>query len=200
MSETFVDRAGSSPAIWLYRLLLVWLAWWALRLGSGAVSWCWLDLVNLAFHEAGHVFLQPFGKTIHYLGGTIGQLLVPGLLAGYFLLWQARGYASAVCVWWFGENLVNVSVYMADARSLALPLVGGGDHDWNELFFRFGVLTEPAVATISGVTRGAGVLVMAAGLVWGLYFALPAPRRELLREALTSRLPWVRRALTPDPW
>jgi hypothetical protein len=56
------------------------------------------------------------------------------------------------------------------------------------------------VATISGATRGAGALVMAAGLVWGLYFALPAPRRELLREALTSRLPWLHRALAPDPW
>jgi hypothetical protein len=200
MSETFVDREGSSPAIWLYRALLVWLAWWALRLGSGAAAWCWLDLVNLAFHEAGHVFLQPFGKTIHYLGGTIGQLAVPALLAGYFLLWQARPYASAVCVWWFGESLVNVSVYMADARRLALPLVGGGDHDWNELFFRFGVLTEPDVAAISGAVRALGVLAMVAGLLWGLCFALPSPKRERLAEAIGSRLPWTRRALGPDPW
>ena len=200
MDESFADRAGSSPALWLYRGLLVWLAWWMLRLGGGATSWCWLDLVNLAFHEAGHVFLSPFGKTIRYLGGTIGQLLVPGLLAVYFLLWQARPHASAVCVWWLGESLVNVSIYMADARSLALPLVGGGDHDWNELFFRFGALTEPEVAAISGAVRTLGVLSMGAGLVWGLYFALSAPRREAVREAVVSRLPWAGRALAPDPW
>jgi len=29
---------------------------------------------------------------------------------------------------------------MADARALELPLVGGGDHDWNTLFTRWNVL------------------------------------------------------------
>ena len=32
-------------------------------------------------------------------------------------------FAAAVCTWWVGENLINISVYMADARDLSLPLL-----------------------------------------------------------------------------
>lgn len=63
---------------------------------------------------------------------------------------------------------------MTDARDLALDLVGAGEHDWNELFFRFGVLDEPSVARISTTTRVTGLLVMAVGLGWAV-FALVRP-------------------------
>ncbi len=43
---------------------------WTLILASGYSDRCFLDLVNRAFHEAGHVFLTPFGETIHFLGGS----------------------------------------------------------------------------------------------------------------------------------
>ena len=36
-----------------------------------------LDGVNLAFHEAGHLFFAFFGQTLQFLGGTLGQLLFP---------------------------------------------------------------------------------------------------------------------------
>src|SRR5262249_30280440 len=88
------------------------------------------------------------------------------LLAGYFLRRDPpQPVGTAACVWWIGENLVNVSVYMADARDLALPLVGGGDHDWNELFYRFGLLGQESVSVVSGGTRGAGIVVMLLGLL-----------------------------------
>jgi hypothetical protein len=51
--------------------LLTLLLYWTLRLASGAEAAWILDLVNLAFHEAGHLFLAPFGRTLHYLGGTL---------------------------------------------------------------------------------------------------------------------------------
>ena len=37
-------------------VFLIVLAWWTVSLGSGISSWCFIDLVNLAFHEAGHLF------------------------------------------------------------------------------------------------------------------------------------------------
>ncbi len=169
-------RSGSS---WLPLSLTGLLAFWTARLVGDPGRGCFLDLVNLAFHEAGHLFLTPFGSTLHYLGGTFGQLAVPALLAGYFLLTgPARPLGGAVCAWWVGENLVNVSVYMADARDLALPLVGGGDHDWNELFYRFGLLGEDSVRVVSGGTRGAGVLLMIIGLAWVALFAFPSTTRD----------------------
>jgi hypothetical protein len=178
-----------------YALLLLPLAWWTFSLGTGLSTWCFLDYINLAFHEAGHIFLGFAGKTLHYLGGTLGQLLVPAALAAWFLLREEQPFAAALCCWWLGESLVNVSIYMADARSLQLPLVGGGDHDWNELFYRFGMLSEGAVNTTAGITHLLGAAVMLIGLAWSLLFILPQDRIEIVAGTLVSRWPWLARAL-----
>jgi hypothetical protein len=180
-------------------LLLLPLAWWTLTMGTGASSWCFLDFVNLAFHEAGHLFLSFAGTTVHYLGGTIGQLLVPAALAVYFLIKEEQPFAAAVCCWWLGESSVNVAIYMADARSLALPLVGGGDHDWNELFYRFGMLSESSVHAAARTTHLLGVWVMLLGLAWGLLFVLPASKRQQINMLLLARWPWLERALPLTP-
>lgn len=185
--------AARRGASWTALLLLPVLGFWTARLASGARTSCLLDLVNLAFHEAGHLFLIPFGSTMHYLGGTLGQLAVPALLAGYFLLRPpTRPLGAAFCAWWIGENLVNISVYMRDARDLALPLVGGGDHDWNELFYRFGLLGEDSVRTVAALTHRLGAAVMLAGMAWIACLALPGRPREALREAFRRHAPALR--------
>jgi hypothetical protein len=161
------------------RLALVALLLWVTqRLATRAWSGCFLDLVNLAFHEAGHVFLRPFGHVLHVLGGTLFQLLVPGLLVWYFLVRRREAFAAAACVWWLGESLINVAVYMADARDLQLDLVGSGEHDWNELFFRFHLLDEESVASVSAATHGLGVALMLLGLAWAALFVLPRAVRS----------------------
>jgi hypothetical protein len=124
---------------------------------------------------------------VHFLGGTLGQLLVPALLLVHFVRRGRQPVGAACCLWWVGQSLANVAIYMADARDLALPLVGGGDHDWNELFHRFGALDADAVARISGVTRAAGVLVMLGGLAWTGRSALSTDRAEATNEDGSSR-------------
>jgi hypothetical protein len=188
-------RTGSGVA-WPRILLVALLVWWTLRAAVSS-AWIFLDFVNLAFHEAGHLVLSFGGSTLHYLGGTLGQLLVPGLLAGYFLLYRQQPLGAAFCLWWLGENLVNVSVYMADARELALPLVGGGEHDWNELFFRWGLLDQDSVRRISGATHLLGGVVMLVGLAWCVLLALPRERRRRVRDSLVSRWPWLEPVLHP---
>jgi hypothetical protein len=179
------ERDAGGPVAIARGILAIVVAWWTIRLASGAASWCFVDFANLAFHEAGHVFLRPFGQTIHYLGGTVFQLAIPAILAGYFLLRRDEPFGAAFCAWWLGESLVNVARYMADARDWSMPLVGGGDHDWNELFYRFGVLDEPSVTAISSTTHGLGVVIMVLGLLWLGFFLLPG----WLRQAVTERLP-----------
>jgi len=179
--------------------LLVLLAWATERLATHAWRGCPLDLVNLAFHEAGHVFLRPFGHTLHFLGGTLFQLGVPLLLVWYFLFRRATAFAAAVCLWWAGESLANVAAYMADARTLELQLVGGGEHDWNELFYRFGLLGEDSVAAISAATHGAGVVVMLLGLAWGAVFVLPPAVRSDLVLRLAGVAPRAVRLVADPP-
>ena len=43
-----------------------------------------IDGVNLLFHEAGHVFFGILGQTMHFLGGTLGQLVFPVVTAVHF--------------------------------------------------------------------------------------------------------------------
>ena len=45
-----------------------------------------LHLVNLPFHEAGHIISRPFGAFITSLGGTPGQLLMPFICMGTLLI------------------------------------------------------------------------------------------------------------------
>jgi len=172
--------------------LIALLAWWTARLGSGAQQGCFLDLVNLAFHEAGHLFLAPFGTTMHFLGGTLGQLAVPAGLAVYFVRFRREPFAAAACAWWLGENLANISVYMSDARDLALPLVGGGDHDWNNLFYTFGLLGPDSVAAVSAWTHRAGTLIMVAALAWLATFLLTGETRQRFESAIDARFPILR--------
>jgi hypothetical protein len=65
---------------------------------------------------------------------------------------------------WLGETLLNIARYMADARVQELPLVGNGDHDWTEIFGRWGVLHLDG--RIAGMVRGAGVIVVIGAVVW----------------------------------
>jgi hypothetical protein len=59
---------------------------------------------------------------------------------------------------------MNIGRYMADARAQVLPLVGGGEHDWTEIFSRWGVL--PLDTRIGGFTRFLGLVLMAYALIW----------------------------------
>ena len=98
-----------------------------------------LDHANLLFHEAGHPIVGLFSSRLEPYGGTIGQLTFPVVLAISF--WRkglALSFAGAVI--WFFENCLNIAHYMADARTMQLPLVGGGDHDWNTIFSRWHLL------------------------------------------------------------
>jgi hypothetical protein len=59
---------------------------------------------------------------------------------------------------------LNIARYMADARALELPLVGGGDHDWNTIFTRWNVLSYDT--EIAGVVRFIGWTGMTLAALW----------------------------------
>jgi hypothetical protein len=102
-----------------------------------------LDSANLVFHEAGHPLAGFLSERLAVYGGTIAQLALP--LAAALSFWARRHTLGfALCVAWSCESLMNVATYMADARTLALPLIGGLDpdlyHDWREIFARWNML------------------------------------------------------------
>lgn len=122
-----------------------------------------LDSANLALHEAGHPIVGLFSERLMVYGGTIFQLAFPAVVAIHF---ARRGEPAGLALGlvWLGENLLNVARYMADARAQELPLVGGGEHDWTEIFLRWGVLQKDL--RIAGFTRWLGVALMVGAVVW----------------------------------
>jgi len=122
-----------------------------------------LDSFNLALHEAGHPLVGLFSERLMVYGGTLFQLGFPLAVAWHFRR-REHAVGVAVAVVWLGENGLNVARYMADARAQALPLVGGGDHDWTEILSRWGWLA--ADARLAGLLRLVATLVIGAACVW----------------------------------
>lgn len=123
-----------------------------------------LDHANLLFHEAGHPAVGLFSRRLETYGGTLGQLTFPVVLAVSF--WRkGEAISFAASVIWFFENWLNIARYMADARAQVLPLVGGGCHDWAEIFGRRWHIASHDTQ-IAAVVRTMGWLGMGTACVW----------------------------------
>ena len=142
------------------------LAWFLYLLKTADDGFIFLDHVNLVFHEAGHPIFGLFGGTLGLYGGTIGQLAIPA--AVWLAFWRQRDtIGCTVAGIWFFENFLNIARYMADARAQVLPLVGGGEHDWTEIFSRWGALnSDTAIAQWASAVGWVGMLAMGGWLVW----------------------------------
>jgi hypothetical protein len=122
-----------------------------------------LDNANLALHEAGHpIFGLLLGDRITVYGGTFAQLLFPSAASATF--WRRREALSfALCTVGLVEKFRTIARYMDDARAHVLPLVGSGEHDWTEIFSRWGVLSrDTGIAAFVTFLGCLGVLI-----AWG---------------------------------
>lgn len=120
---------------YLFIAILTFFTW---RIFSGEVILI-IDNADLIFHEAGHFILIFTGQTLRFLGGTLGQIFFPIVFAFSFLRYR-QYYSVTIMLWWLGENLTDIGIYMADARAQILPLIGG-EHDWAFLFAKFDLLS-----------------------------------------------------------
>ncbi len=142
-----------------------------------------LDAVDLGIHETGHLVFGPFGEFPGFAGGTLAQLIMPVLFAVYFRR-QGDRHAATVAHWWIAQNLWNISVYAADARAQALPLVGGGEHDWAYMLGRLGWLQLDT--RISRLIWLVGVLVYLVSIAQGVRYARAAPGESATAEGETA--------------
>ncbi|MHB8054183.1 MAG: hypothetical protein ACYDH3_02915 [Candidatus Aminicenantales bacterium] len=109
------------------------------------------------------MIFSPFGETLGIWGGTLLQLIMPVAFFAYFTL---RGEISgtAFSAFWFGESLLYSSAYIGDARAMELPLVGGGEHDWNIILSELGLLNSDRA--IADFVRFLGWAVMILAVLW----------------------------------
>lgn len=154
--------------------LIGWLVFYGLFLlyAARASDGLLIDNVNLVVHESGHLLFGWLGnQTIMVAGGTLMQLLVPFLLACFFVF-QRQPTGTAFCAFFFFENFLNIAPYMADARAQELQLVTVGDaenaiHDWFYLFSQVGLLRhDTQIASLVKALGWLGMFAVVGWLVW----------------------------------
>ncbi len=175
----FYVKPETNPLIFAGRALffLIILIWGSkfifTSLSSNAVMDSFWHLVNLPFHEFGHIIFRPFGRLMTSLGGSIAQVGLPLVCLVVFLIKTRDAFAASFALWWTGQNFMDLAPYINDARSLRLPLLGGntgrtspyGFHDWEFILKETGLARYDHVLAISAYTLG--TILMIGAFAWG---------------------------------
>ena len=177
----FYVKPETNPFIFGGRVLFFLVIFiWGLRfiftpMESNYVFDSFWHLVNLPFHEVGHIIFRPFGRLMTSLGGSIAQVLMPLICLVVFLVQTRDTFAASFALWWTGENFMDLAPYINDARSLTLPLLGGntgrtspyGFHDWEFILQKTKLLRYDHVLANSAYTLGTVLMICA--FAWGGY-------------------------------
>jgi hypothetical protein len=161
----FWSRVALLAAFSIWGLVLI-----GLDYRTGEIGTAFLHRPLLIFHEAGHVIFRLLGHWMMVLGGTLGQLVMPGILIGALLLKNRDPYGASIGLWFFGVSLLDTAPYMYDALHPQLTLLSGatgeeGGHDWIYLFSSLGLLQKAQM--IGGLCHKLGALTVILALGWG---------------------------------
>src|SRR5262249_25602691 len=103
------------------------------------------------------------------------QIVFPCLYVGYFYF-RRDYFAASLLFFWVGVNVINVSVYAADAQRMQLPLLGGDSviHDWNYILLTLRVIQY--TPQIAGVINYLGIFIIAISCIFSTYFSQESAR------------------------
>ena len=172
-----VPEQVDTTAFWARVALLAIFALWGCVLitqdvRTGELANAFLHRPLLIFHEAGHVVFAFLGHWMMIAGGTLGQLLMPLVLAAALLLKNRDPFGAAIGLWFLGISILDVAPYMYDALHPQLMLLSGttgeeGGHDWIFLFSSLGWLAKSQAIGLA--THKLGALVVIAAVAWAAW-------------------------------
>jgi len=122
-----------------------------------------LGLVDLGFHEFGHMVTYWLPDIVTAFMGSITQIAVPLAVALYFFAVRKDSLGAGVCLAWAGTSAQNVSVYVADAPYERLELIGGL-HDWAFILGPGHLNMLSSASTIAMAVKVFGFALLLAGI------------------------------------
>ena len=175
----FYVKPETNPLIWggralFFLVIFIWGMKFVLApMESNDVFDSFWHLVDLPFHEVGHIIFRPFGRLMTSLGGSIAQVLMPIICLVVFLVKTRDTFAASFGLWWTGQNFMDLAPYINDARSLTLPLLGGntgrtspyGFHDWEFILRETGLIRYDHV--LANLANTVGTILMVGAFAWG---------------------------------
>jgi hypothetical protein len=166
-SLMFWGRAALVAAFAIWGVVLI-----AQDVRTGEMGSSFIHRPLLIFHEAGHVVFMAFGRWLMVMGGTLGQLIMPAIMAAALLLKNRDPFGASIGLWLFGVSMMDVAPYMYDALDPQLMLLSGttgeaGGHDWIYLFNSLGWLAKSQF--IGLLTHKLGALLVLLALGWGAW-------------------------------
>jgi hypothetical protein len=127
------------------------------------------SFIFLPLHEGGHFLFMFFGRTLYILGGSFWQIMFPFLW--FYIALRQRSELAWFALFWVGENMMDVSLYIRDAAYRALPLLGGDSsgHDWFNLLSSWHAV--PMADDIADIVYYFGFIIGAGAIVTGCVMA-----------------------------
>jgi hypothetical protein len=145
-----------------------------------------LGLVDLGFHELGHLLTYPFPDVMTAMMGSVTQVAVPLGVALYFLFLRKDRLAGGLCLAWAATSPQDASVYIADAPTQSLPLLGEGIHGWAFVLGRWHAIDRPA--PIGTGVKAFGLAMLFAGFaiyLWNLVLEEPPDQEQRWQDSRT---------------
>jgi hypothetical protein len=143
-----------------------------------------LGMVDLGIHELGHLLFAGAPMLLGVVMGNGTQSLAPLLIGGAFWYFRGDWPATGFCLAWCGTTLQDASVYIADAPYQALPLLKENTiHDWAYILGAEGFYCTNLAGGIASAVKGAGFVLVLAGLLACL---APALLRQFAAEPAAS--------------
>lgn len=163
---------------------------WAITLLQNSQPWIFLDYANYLIHEMGHIVFMSFGELWMLLGGTILQITVPVLILIYFIFYK-KIFSLAFSLFWIGDVLVNVSVYIGDANERKLPLsplIGSISAENNSQFHDwYRILSQMNLLQYDKTIEGAVFLLAAICLIGGIIIAFISMGKDIKEMQLLKK-------------
>lgn len=138
----------------------------------GGLLFIFRTFTFLPLHEGGHFLFMFFGRTLYVLGGSFWQIVFP--LLWFIIALRQRSQVFPFALFWVGENMMDVSLYVRDAPHRILPLLGGdkSGHDWYYLLSQWGAMDS--AGTIADMLYYGGVIVGIGAIGTGVFMAVTA--------------------------
>lgn len=156
----------------IYALFFVW--GWSFILAdhySAELNNSFMHLINLVFHEAGHVIFRLLGDFMAILGGSLLQLLVPVIFLFSFFK-RKDAFAASIMLWWLAQSMMDLVAYIDDAQRQEMWLLGGvqgkdlpGIHDWNNILGQLGLLNYAHFLAV--LVSWLAIFIMLLAFFWG---------------------------------